>query len=74
MSIAAAIIKAIHAAANFLTSLIAFLNAGRQIRAGEDKAAARSLKEQTIRVQKARAARRAVDAHSLPDDDPHLRD
>jgi hypothetical protein len=74
MSIAVTILKAIHAAANFLTSLIAFLNAGRQIQAGEDKAAARSLKEQNARVQKARAARRAVDTRSLPDDDPHLRD
>jgi hypothetical protein len=74
MSIALTILKTIHAAANFLTGLIAFLNSRRQIEAGEDKAAARSLKEQNIRVQKARAARRSVDTRSLPDDDPYRRD
>lgn len=74
MNIAFMILKAVYTAATFLTSLISFLNQRKQIQDGEDKAAARSLKEQNIRVQKARAARRAVPPSSLPDDDPHIRD
>lgn len=68
------ILKAILAAAQFFTSLIAFLTERRQIQAGEDRAAARSLKEQMTRVRKARDARRAVDLSRLPDDDPNRRD
>jgi hypothetical protein len=68
------IFKAIAAAAGFLTSLLAFLKDRENIQAGEDRAAARSLKEQEDRAQKARAARRAVDAGGLPDHDPYRRD
>lgn len=67
-------LKAFLAAANVLTGLMAFLRDRQQAKAGEDAAAARSLKEQAKRVEDARAARRAVDAGSLPDDDPYLRD
>lgn len=74
MNIALAIFKAIYVAASFLTSLIAFLKERRQMQAGEDRAAARSLKEQMTRVEKARSARRSVDTRSLPNDDPYLRD
>ncbi|MGB0084224.1 MAG: hypothetical protein WBP94_02465 [Rhodomicrobiaceae bacterium] len=68
------VFKAIAAAAGFLTSLIVFLKDRENIQAGEDRAAARSLKEQNDRAEKARAARRAVAASRLPDDDPYRRD
>lgn len=67
-------LKAFIAAANLLNGLMAFLRDRREARAGEDAAAARSLKEQVTRAEKARAARRAVDPGSLPDDDPYRRD
>jgi hypothetical protein len=67
-------LKALLAAAGFLDSLMVFLRHRKQIKAGEDAAAARSLKEQVTRVEKARAARRTVDPGSLPDDDPYRRD
>lgn len=67
-------LKALLSAAGFLNSLMAFLRDRRQAEAGEDAAAARSLKEQAIHVENARAARRAVAPGRLPDDDPYLRD
>lgn len=74
MSLTSAIFKAIFAAANFFTALFGYLKQNQDRKAGENRAAARSLKEQMIRVRKARAARRAVDIDSVPDDDPYLRD
>ncbi len=74
MSVAALILKAFSAAVSFFAALIAFLNERRHIQSGEDRAAARSLKEQISRVEKARAARRSVDPRRLPDDDPDRRD
>jgi hypothetical protein len=66
--------KLIYAVAGFLDRFVGFLSERRAMQAGEDKAAARSLKEQTDRVRKARDARRDVDARGLPDNDPNLRD
>ena len=66
--------KLISAVAGFLDRLVGYLSERRAIQAGEDKAAARSLKELTTRVRKARDARRDVDTRGLPDNDPHLRD
>jgi hypothetical protein len=74
MSAVLSIARAIYALATFLAGLADLMRERRAIQAGEDKAAARSLKEQTDRVRKARDARRAVDAGRLPDDDPYLRD
>ncbi|NJM33353.1 MAG: hypothetical protein HC850_00200 [Rhodomicrobium sp.] len=74
MTFLVTLFKAIAAAAGFLSGLIAFLKERDQIRAGEDKATARSLKELDDRVRKARDARRAVDPGRLPDDDPYRRD
>lgn len=74
MSSVLTIVKTIYAAVTFLTGLVSFLRERRQMEAGEDKAAARSLKEQMIRVENARAARRAVKPDSMPEDDPYLRD
>ena len=74
MSVFLSILKAIRATALFFNSLIVFLRERRQIRAGEERAAARSLREQMTRVQKARAARNTIDARGLPDDDPYRRD
>jgi hypothetical protein len=74
MSLFFSILKAIAAAAGVLDSLMAFLRERNAIQAGEDKAAVRSMTELETRVQKARAARRAVDSRSLPDHDPNLRD
>jgi hypothetical protein len=74
MSLLFSILKAIAAAAGVLDSLVAFLRERREIQAGEDRAAVRSMTELDTRVQKARAARHAVDTRSLPDDDPNLRD
>lgn len=74
MSVVLTIFKAIYAAATLFTGLIDFLKERRQMQAGEDKAVSRSLKEQMTRVEKARTARRRVDARSLPKDDPYLRD
>lgn len=69
------VLNALSAVVRFLASLTAFLADRRQIQAGEDRAAARSLKEQITRVQTARAARRSIDPGSLPDlGDPDLRD
>jgi hypothetical protein len=74
MSAVLSIAKLIYAVAGLFDRLVAYLSQSRSIQAGEDKAAARSLKEQTDRVRQARAARRAVDTRGLPDDDPYLRD
>jgi hypothetical protein len=67
-------LKALLAAASILDKLMAFLRDRRQVQAGEEAAAARSLKEQATRVENARTARRAVAPGSLPDDDPYRRD
>ena len=67
MSAILTIAKLISAVAGFLDRFVAFLSERRSVQAGEDKAAARSLKEQTDRVRKARDTRRAVDARGLPD-------
>ena len=74
MSAVLTIAKLIYAVAGFLDRLVGFLSDRRAVQAGEDKAAARSLKEQTDRVRKARDARRDVDTRGLPDSDPYLRD
>ncbi len=74
MSAIGVIAKAILALAQFFDSLMRDLAERRAMEAGEDRATARSLKEQTARVEKARAARRAVDSDRLPDDDPYRRD
>jgi hypothetical protein len=66
--------KTILALAQFFNALMRGLAERRAIKAGEDAATAHSLKEQTARVEKARAARRAVDADRLPDHDPYRRD
>ena len=67
-------LNAIYAVARFFNALLTFLNERRQMQAGEDQAAARSLKEQATRVEIARAARRAVGVDSLPKHDPDCRD
>ncbi len=74
MSAILTIARLISAVAGFLDRFVAFLAERRSIQAGEDKAAAQSLKEQTDRVRKARDARRDVDTRGLPDSDPYLRD
>ena len=74
MSTLGVIAKAILALAQFFDSLTRGLGEARAARAGEDRASARSLKEQTARVEQARAARRSVDVDRLPDDDPYRRD
>ena len=66
--------KVMYAVVRFLGSLMAFLMNRRQIQAGEDRATARSLKEQARRVEAARAARRSVDPDSVSGDDPYCRD
>lgn len=67
-------LNAIYAVARFFNALLTFFNERRQMQAGEDRATALSLKEQATRVKIARAARRAVDADSLPEHDPDCRD
>jgi hypothetical protein len=74
MSTILTLAKLIFAVAGFLDRFVGFLSERRSIQAGEDQAAARSLKEQTTRVRKARDARRSVDSRGVPDDDPYLRD
>ena len=74
MSAIGAIAKALLALAQFFDSLMRDAAERRVIQAGEDHATARSLQEQIARVEKARAARRAVDVDRLPDDDPDRRD
>jgi hypothetical protein len=74
MSTLGAIARAIFALAQFLDSLMRDAAQRRAVEAGEDRATAHSLKEQTARVEQARSARRAVDADRLPDDDPYRRD
>lgn len=74
MSAILTVAKLISAVAGFLDRFVAFLSERHSIQAGEDKATARSLKEQADRVRKARDARRAVDAGGVPDNDPYLRD
>jgi hypothetical protein len=74
MSVFLNALKAIYAAANLINGLVAFLRDRQQIKAGEDAAAARSLKEQVTRAEKALAARRAVVPGRLPDHDPDRRD
>lgn len=69
-----AIAKAILVLVQFFDSLMREAASRRAAQAGEDRATARSLKEQIARVEKARAARRAVDADRLPDGDPNRRD
>jgi predicted aminopeptidase len=61
-------------AARFVTGLIELLRNRQCEAAGEAKADAKSLKEQTRRVSEARAARRAVDVDRMPDNDPFRRD
>lgn len=69
------VLDALTAVVRFLAGLTAFLADRRRMQAGEDRAAARSLKEQMTRVQTARAARRGIRPGSLPDaGDPDLRD
>jgi hypothetical protein len=74
MSAIAVLAKTILALVELFNALMRGLSERRAIKAGEDAATAHSLKEQTARVEKARAARRAVDADRLPDDDPDRRD
>lgn len=74
MSVILTFAKLIYAVAGLLDRFVGYLSERRAIEAGEDKAVARSLKEQTGRVRKARDARRDVDTRGLPDDDPNLRD
>lgn len=74
MSTFAVIAKTILALAQFFDSLMRGLNDRRARQAGEDRGTAHSLKEQTARVEQARAARRSVDLDRMPDDDPYRRD
>ena len=74
MSTLGVIARAIIALAQFFDSLMRDAAQRRAVEAGEDRAVARSLKEQTARVEQARSARRAVDVDRLPDDDPYRRD
>lgn len=74
MSAFLTIAKLIYAVAGLLDRVAKNISDRRSSQAGEDKAAAESLKEQAERVRKARDARRGVDAGGLPDDDPYLRD
>jgi hypothetical protein len=74
MSAFLTIAKLIYAVAGLLDRVAKNMSERRAVQAGEDKAAAESLKEQANRVRKARDARRGVDADCLPDDDPYLRD
>jgi len=74
MSAFAALVKAVLALAQFFNSLMRERTERRAMQAGEERATARSLKEQTARVEKARAARRAVVADRMPDNDPYRRD
>ena len=74
MSAIGAIAKAILALAQFFDSLMRDASERRAMQAGEDRATAHSLQEQIARVEKARAARCAVDVDRLPDDDPYRRD
>jgi hypothetical protein len=74
MTVFAVVAKAILALAEFFDSLMRDASQRRNVQAGEDAATARTLQEQTARVEKARAARRSVDSDRLPDDDPYRRD
>lgn len=74
MTTFAVVAKAIFALAQFFNSLMRSAADQRVSQAGEDRATAHSLKEQTARVEQARAARRSVDADRLPDNDPDRRD
>lgn len=74
MSAFLTIAKLIYAVAGLLDRVAKNISDRRSAQAGENKAAAESLKEQAERVRKARDARRSVDAGRLPDDDPYLRD
>jgi hypothetical protein len=74
MSSFTAIAKAVLALARFFDSLMRALAERRAAQAGEDRATARSLKEQIARVEQARTARRSVDPDRLPDHDPYRRD
>ena len=74
MTTLAAIAKAILALAQFFDSLMRDAAERRAIKAGEDRATANSLREQALRVEQARTARRSADADRLPDDDPYRRD
>jgi len=74
MSAFLTIAKLIYAVAGLLDRVAKNMSERRAMQAGEDKAAAESLKEQAERVRKARDARRSVDAGGLPDNDPYLRD
>ena len=74
MTVFAVVTKAILALAAFFDSLMRDVSERRSVQAGEDAATARTLEEQTARVEKARAARRSIDSDRLPDDDPYRRD
>jgi hypothetical protein len=74
MSTFVAVAKAILAVAQFFDSLMRAANDRRARQAGEDRSTASSLKEQTARVEQARAARRSVNLDRVPDDDPYRRD
>jgi hypothetical protein len=74
MSTLAVLAKAVLALAQFFDGLMRNLAERRAQQAGEDRASLRSLREQTARVEKARAARRAVDVDRVPDHDPDRRD
>jgi hypothetical protein len=74
MTTIAVVAKAILALAQFFDSLMRGAANRRASQAGEDRAKAHSLKEQTARVEQARAARRAADADRLSDNDPYRRD
>jgi hypothetical protein len=74
MSALGALAKAVLVLAEFFNALLRDAAQRRAIQAGADRAHATSLQEQTARVEKALAARRAVDVDRLPDDDPYRRD
>jgi hypothetical protein len=74
MSTLAAVARAILAVAQFFDSLMRGVNERRASQAGEDRSTANALKEQTARVEQARAARRSVSLDRVPDDDPYRRD
>lgn len=69
-----ALLNAFYALAQLLAAVFVFFADRQKRAAGAAEERALSLEEQQRRVEAARAARRAVDADSLPEHDPDCRD
>lgn len=67
-------LKLIAACLRLINLLVTTLRERQLLKAGEAEAIAESLKETHVRIEEARAARRAAADGGMRDDDPYLRD